>query len=172
MSNVYFISDLHLFHKNVIKFRSEFSSNSEHDSYIINRIYESLGKKDTLYILGDAFLVNNTDEIELAKKVLIYLDSKVSSIKFVIGNHCTDNEFRLEFSKWLSSNFEVHSLLKYKKFWLSHAPIHPAELRGNVNIHGHVHTGTIDDSRYFNVSCENIDYKPISLNEVKERLQK
>ena len=67
-------------------------------------------------------------------------------------------------------------LEKYKGAWLSHAPIHPAELRGKINIHGHVHyanvldeTGKLDN-RYFNVSLENTGGCPIALNVIKEIL--
>jgi calcineurin-like phosphoesterase family protein len=61
----------------------------------------------------------------------------------------------------------VAGIIKYKGFWLSHAPIHPEELRGKPNIHGHVHTNTLNDSRYFNASLENIGYKPVSIEEVR-----
>lgn len=67
---------------------------------------------------------------------------------------------------------------KYKKSWLSHAPIHPAELRGKINIHGHVHDATITDEnglpdlRYFNVSLENTGGRPIAHNVIMELLCK
>lgn len=67
---------------------------------------------------------------------------------------------------------DVQGFMKYKEFWLSHAPIHPNELRGKVNIHGHVHSATIDDDRYFNTSLENIGYKPISLQEIRKIVHK
>lgn len=41
---------------------------------------------------------------------------------------------------------KVYSLVKYKGFWLSHAPIHPEELRGCKNIHGHCHDAVISDT--------------------------
>ena len=56
---------------------------------------------------------------------------------------------------------EVHSLVKYKGTWLSHAPIHQDELRGCVNIHGHTHYHVIDDERYINVCSEHTNYGPI-----------
>jgi calcineurin-like phosphoesterase family protein len=61
----------------------------------------------------------------------------------------------------------VQSLVKYKGFWLTHAPIHPDELRGKMNVHGHVHTKTLADNRYFNVSCENVGYKPVCFDDIK-----
>lgn len=64
----------------------------------------------------------------------------------------------------------VYSLFKYKDFWLSHCPLHPNELRGKKNIHGHVHFQSIPDSRYFNTSLENINYTPINVEEIRKRL--
>ena len=64
---------------------------------------------------------------------------------------------------------EVHALLKYKEFWLSHAPLHPDELRGKRNIHGHVHTASVPDTKYLNVSVDStfMNYLPRTLTEVR-----
>lgn len=61
----------------------------------------------------------------------------------------------------------IHGMLKYKEFWLTHAPIHPQELRGKTNIHGHVHKDTIDDPRYFNTCPEATGQYLISLQEIR-----
>jgi calcineurin-like phosphoesterase family protein len=45
-------------------------------------------------------------------------------------------------------------------------------LRGKKNVHGHVHYKTIPDDRYLNVCCENINFTPISLEEVNEIFKK
>ena len=53
---------------------------------------------------------------------------------------------------------------------LTHIPIHPGQLnRFDANIHGHIHDRKIDDKRYVNVSVEQINYTPISLDEVLYR---
>jgi calcineurin-like phosphoesterase family protein len=58
---------------------------------------------------------------------------------------------------------EIHGIIKYKGMWLSHAPIHPVELRGKKNVHGHTHMksvrtwyGTLD-KRYYN-TCVDVVY--------------
>ena len=66
---------------------------------------------------------------------------------------------------------DVQGFVKYKDYWLSHCPIHPNELRGKYNLHGHVHNKTVEDVRYFNCSLENIDYTPISLDQIREILK-
>lgn len=60
---------------------------------------------------------------------------------------------------------------KYKKSWLSHAPIHPAELWGKINIHGHVHDATIPDYNYYNVPLENTNGRPIAHNVIMEHFR-
>ena len=45
------------------------------------------------------------------------------------------------------------------------------EMWGRCNLHAHVHNATIPDSRYFNCSLENIDYTPISLDQIREILK-
>jgi calcineurin-like phosphoesterase family protein len=85
---------------------------------------------------------------------------------WVTGN-CTDH---FSMRQLVDAYDEVYSLFKYKNMWLSHAPIHPDELRGRVNIHGHTHYHVIDDSRYLNVCMEQIDYTPIELHELRKKI--
>ena len=50
---------------------------------------------------------------------------------------------------------------------LSHEPLYVNPEMPYVNIHGHTHGKCFDNCvQRFNVSVENIDYKPISLDEV------
>lgn len=46
--NVWFVGDLHLEHKNICKYRPEFETVQEHDSYIVERILRKGSKRDTL----------------------------------------------------------------------------------------------------------------------------
>lgn len=67
---------------------------------------------------------------------------------------------------------DVHALWSYKGFWISHAPIHPEELRGKKNIHAHTHNYKIKDSfNYRSVSLEQINYTPISLHALQEEFK-
>jgi calcineurin-like phosphoesterase family protein len=80
----------------------------------------------------------------------------------VLGNHdiFPISEYQKYFTK-------IHGLTKYKGFWLSHAPIHSEELRGKINIHGHVHNKIIVDPRYRSVCVEALNGKPISLSSLR-----
>jgi calcineurin-like phosphoesterase family protein len=173
MSGVYFISDLHLGHRNILKYRSQFDTIEEHDSVILDNILSRVTKRDVLWILGDVIFERglNDKNVELLRTIR----KNVGWIKVVIGNHCTDNKFRQDLLKYLLLTGiydEVHGLVGYKNHWLSHCPIHPDELRGKVcNIHGHLHDYVLEDKRYFSVCCEQVNYTPISFQEIKERVK-
>lgn len=154
--SVYFTSDLHFGHTNIHKFRTQFENEKEHREYVIWEWCSKISKRDIVYVLGDAAFT--TDGIESFKN----LPGRKILIR---GNHDL-----CDTSAYLKVFEEVYGFLKYKEFWLSHAPIHPYELRGKVNLHGHVHNETImkdkvewfydevrkPDNRYFNCCLENL----------------
>ena len=165
MSTVYFASDLHHGHKNICNFRHQFSTVEEHDEYISDRILSTCDKRDTLWLLGDLFFASESI------KYFVNYHKYIGNINIVLGNHCTDNSVRLQNTKYIAQYCnKIGSLFSYNGFWLSHAPIHPMELRGKRNIHGHMHNETVDDDRYFSVCLEQIDYKPITFSEIKDRM--
>lgn len=151
-----FIGDLHLGHRKIASFVGQYRGNvtttEEHDEWIIEQWNSTVGKRDPVYIVGDVAF--NKAGLEKVRRL--------RGQKFLLpGNH----------DLYAASVYEEYGLKvigfrKYRGFWLSHAPIHPAELRGCRNIHGHVHTRTIDDDRYINVCVEAVNGKPISIEEL------
>lgn len=159
MSRLWFGSDFHLGHKNIEKFRSPLvSSMEENNKRIIQDWKNTVTKKDIIFILGDfCFDKELFDSLDLPgyKKYLIR------------GNHD-----RFQTSQYLKFFDEIEGLFKYKNMWLSHAPIHPSELRGKVNIHGHTHFHTMPEKEYLNICPEQLWPKYgrclISLEEIRE----
>lgn len=162
MSKVYFISDLHFGHKRIVEFsgtaRGNVTSIEEHDTWIINQWNSVVTKNDLVYVLGDVCF--DKTKLPLLKKLK-------GTKHLILGNH---DEFSLtEYSKYFN---KVHGFMKYRgKAWLSHSPIHPNELRGKINIHGHVHHKTIPDKNYVNVSVEVLNGIPISWEDIICRKQ-
>ena len=162
MSNVWFCSDLHFGHKNIGGFRAPHHIQSEEENrWRITEDWRRLVRKnDVVYVLGDACFTMET----------IFEFEHLPGIKtLILGNH--DNLATQEYLKHFKS---VEGIVKYKEFWLTHAPIHPAELRGKVNLHGHVHYATIDDKRYFNCCPENLwrifGESLVSLDQIRKHL--
>ena len=168
MSRVFFISDLHFGHKRIVDFgRQQGKVYRTGDDYLENmhNIIENwnnvITKRDTVWVLGD---------VAFSEEGFEALKELEGHKKLVRGNH--DNYFTTE--KWLEVFETVESLVNYKGYWLSHAPIHPDELRGKRNIHGHVHHNSIMDKynghpdyRYVNVCCEAIGETPIPFEAIK-----
>lgn len=72
----------------------------------------------------------------------------------VLTGNCYENvKLKDKFFMTLD-NVEVQAFFKKYNVWNSHAPVHPAELRDRLNLHGHVHDETVQDHRYVNCSME------------------
>lgn len=156
MANVLFSSDWHLAHATICNFRKEFSSVEAHYEEIKRNYLKTVTKRDKIFLLGDiAFSKDALNDVKEwpGKKVLI------------VGNH--DLERGIVMQDLVDTYDEVYSFYRYKKFWLSHCPIHEEELRSRLNIHGHTHSHLINDPRYLNVCLEHTEYTPIDLNHVR-----
>lgn len=164
MSIVRFIADLHLGHQNMAT-RRGFSTVEEHDEHIIAQWNSVVDKRDVTYILGD---------VTMEKKSPYALLDRLNGLKHVVlGNH----DRRQDVPHLLQHVESVGAMIQYKGIMLTHCPIHPMELdyRFKRNIHGHIHDKQVllldsgfedPDPRYICVSCERVDYKPKSLEEL------
>ncbi len=162
MSTPRFIADLHLGHKNIWKYRPVFESTLHNDLYFMHLLAEVCKKRGTMYFLGD---------IVFDEKYLDFIDSLPGTKILVPGNHCSEY---ISTKKLCEVFDEVHAMVKYKEFWLTHAPIHPAELRNKKNVHGHVHTESINSPEYLNVSVDSsfMNFFPRTLHEVRQAFEK
>ena len=159
--NVWFVGDTHFGHRRITKYRPEFSSAKEHDDVILENILSTVKKRDVLWMMGD--ICFDLDSLEN----LVTIKKHVKQLNLVLGNHC-----HINFLDYVGKVDNLYGITKKYGMWLSHAPIHPKELFGKPNVHGHCHNNDIGDDRYFCVSMERIDYRPISLESVKRNLEK
>lgn len=159
MPNIFFISDLHMFHHNIIKYtRPQFDNLDEMRETIIDAYNSRVGPKDVCYIVGDAAFQKNK---------LWIMDRFNGTKKLVLGNH--DHDTIESYGHYFKS---VHGMVHIgKSTIITHCPIHPAQFEGRFtrNIHGHVHLKTLPDKRYINVSCEVLNFIPLSWEEIKDR---
>jgi calcineurin-like phosphoesterase family protein len=127
----------------------------------VNKWNSVVTKRDVVYVLGDVCF-------DVSKMPL--LDTMLGTKYLIIGNHDT---FQLGvYQKYFK---KIHGFRTYKGYWISHAPIHPDELRGRRNIHGHVHNNPImlkgyePDLRYIPVCVEQLNGYPVPFDKIKER---
>lgn len=160
MTPTYFLSDLHLDHTNICKFRTGFKTVKEHNEHIKDRYHSIVRPKDTVWFLGD---------VAFSKEALEDLKTWNGVKHIVLGNHDVEpKRHGYEFKDLLEVFTEVHGFTRKYGFWLSHCPIHTDELRGRYNLYGHTHSHLVEDDRYLSVCMEHIDYTPISLETIRK----
>ena len=164
MSTTWFSSDHHFWHKNVIKFtypsgkdRTQFEDIVEHNEHLITQHNSVVQPNDKVYLLGD--IAWNSKAIECIKRMN---GRKI----LVMGNH--DKQKANSYLGCVDDLKGVVCISKGINAVATHVPIHPCQLehRFNCNIHGHMHGYCIDDPRYINVSMEQINFTPISLDDI------
>lgn len=171
MSNIFLCSDHHLSHSNILTFTNAdgtkvrtFEHVDAMDEHIIECHNSVVSPQDTVYFLGD---------LTFSKKNM-HLVGRMNGDKVLIkGNHDT-----LPLSAYLPYFRDIRGVHQFDGMILSHIPIHPDSLgRWGANVHGHLHTnrvmkafGAQIDERYISVCMEQINYTPISLEDVKKKI--
>lgn len=170
MSNVFFTSDTHFGHTNIIKYCNRpFSSVAEMDAELIKRWNSKVAEGDVVMHLGD-FCFGN------AKK---YRDQLNGEIRMIRGNHDRDAEYLYSLKNERSFlSFEDVRTVVYKNqgIWLSHYAhrVWPKSHRGHWHLYGHSHGTLPDDPNSLSFDCgvDCHNFYPLSFDEVKELMSK
>jgi calcineurin-like phosphoesterase family protein len=159
---VYFSSDTHYFHDNIIKYCSRpFRDSEEMNKKMIDNWNKIVSNDDVVFHVGDvsAGLKGRTAEL---RDVISSLRGKKILIR---GNHD-----HLEDSWYLESGFlHVTNLLSVGNVILSHIPLQEVLREGTEEdklhvVHGHVHrTDMPNFPRHFNVAVDRNDFRPVPL---------
>ncbi len=174
----FYISDLHLNHRNVLKFDERpFDSLDEMHNVIEANWNNVVTNEDYVYILGDVAWIKNDD--------IIGLLARLKGHKILIkGNHddriLQDSRIRNQFEK-IESYLEIRDVLDGKQVdvILSHFPIlmWNKQHRGSYHLYGHVHNSrehrcyveALNNFKNF-INADNIkiqrneNFNPISVN--------
>ena len=161
--NIFLISDLHLDHKNIIKYTNRpFRDVTEMNETILRNWNNVVKDEDTVYFLGDMAFGKGSREASY------WLGKLKGNIIFIEGNH--EETGRV---KALTSAEDVFLNFKGKKFLLTHDPaIKPKNWNGWI-IHGHKHNNHLEEfplvngeNKTINLSIELIDYKPVEIGHI------
>ena len=185
--NVYFTSDFHLFHKNVIRFDNRPFNNVDEMHVAIEESWnEVVQPKDIVIYLGDLSFARREEK----KYVTELLNRLNGTIHFVLGNH--DKYFEIkEMSRFASVQDYLEVRIKHfddktdkvveTLFCCMHYPIYSwnKSHHGSFMVHGHSHgnlhhgedASFYDNSRVIDVGCMLHNYKPISYSDVMEHLK-
>ena len=167
MTNTFFISDTHFGHEKCCTvFKREdgsplrpFSNGEEMDEEMVKRWNSVVRPQDKVYHLGD---------VVINRKFLPILSRLNGQKRLIMGNH--DIFGSKEYLKYF---YEISAYRIFvDQFILTHMPLHPdcVSDRFKVNVHGHTHANKMDDPRYFSVCVEQIDYTPISIEDLRKKI--
>ena len=163
---IYFISDTHFHHSNIIKYCNRpFKDINKMNEAIISNWNSLITKDDIVYHLGD-FCLSNDDEI---KNIFNRLNGNIILIR---GNH---DRKPVKFYENIGIKVLTHApiILDEYKIMLSHVPLPDVKIKdGYINLHGHIHNKKISDdypknysiNKHINVSVDVTNFKPVSLN--------
>ena len=170
MSHIFFTSDHHFGHKNVIEYANRpFESVEEMDEVMIQRWNEKIGKEDEVYHLGDVGLSSSSK----LRKILDRLNGKIHLIK---GNHEKSAEACYSRFEWIKDYHEL--VVEDEEFdkgqqilVLFHYSLREwnASHWGTYHLYGHSH-GTLADvsnSLSFDIGVDCHNFYPLSYQEVK-----
>lgn len=181
--NVFFASDHHFGHANIIKFTNsdgtklrDFATVEEMDEHMIAQHNKVVRPQDTCWFGGD---------VVINRRFLSQVARLNGRKRLVLGNH---DIFKNQ--DYFNAGFEdLHAFRKFDDFVLTHIPVHPDSLstRWHINVHGHLHSNQVrqargvdaktgevlysetkKDPRYVCICMEQLDdYTPISLEDLR-----
>jgi calcineurin-like phosphoesterase family protein len=158
MGNRWIISDTHFNHTNILKFESRPFPNVEEMNYqMAGRWNRVVKNNDKVYFLGDfGFFADKAKMTELV--------NSLNGHKYLImGNHDEHKSSQW----WRDVGFKEayqHPIIIEGFIILSHQPVYLNERMPYVNLHGHIHSRTMEGANYYNVGVELNNYTPIDLN--------
>ena len=165
---IYVTSDLHLYHKNIIKFCSRpYPDIDAMNIGIINKYIDTISNHDTVLILGDITIKRSSHFKALLSRIMKKLPGKKH---LVLGNHeYYSKKFYMEECKFLS----VQKKIETKEFIFVHDP--PPLIPENETrfyIHGHKHNTTnILRKQKLDIGVDGNDFYPWSLQNIKRKIK-
>ena len=180
-SNIFFTSDTHFHHDNIIRFCNRPFKDIYHmDEELIRRWNEKVGPDDIIYHLGD-FAWGGS---EIWNNILKRLNGH---IHLIVGNHDEKNLRQGYMQHFESISYQQHIYIEGKSIYLNHYPFLAfggayKGMEATWQLFGHVHskpgsTG-LDIARMqhlfptqYDVGVDNNDYAPVSFNELKKIIE-
>lgn len=162
----FFIADTHFGDAGILRYEKRpFSSVEEMDEAMIRAWNSVVSQEDLVFHLGDVSMYGQ----EKTKEILTRLKGEKV---LILGNH--DLQFSEQMWREMGINkVSTYPILYNGFFLLSHEPLYVNEEMPYANLFGHVHKSPLYrdySSHHFCVSCERIDYKPIELEAIKEKI--
>ncbi|WP_026485700.1 metallophosphoesterase [Caldanaerobius polysaccharolyticus] len=155
MADIWFISDLHFGHGDIIKYEDRpFKDVLEMDEALVDNWNSVVSKEDEVFVLGDFSFYDEEKTAEIVHKLNGY--------KFLImGNHdlSRGRDWFLEVG---FNEVSRYPIIYHNFYILSHEPLYINRNMPYINVHGHIHSQKYESNQYFNVCVERTNYKPVN----------
>jgi calcineurin-like phosphoesterase family protein len=179
--NLFFVSDTHFGHKNIIEYYNRpFLNSDEQTSKLIENWNKTCDENSTVFFLGDFALRIGKNDID---KILCSLNFK--DLYFIPGNH--EKSFKnWYYNKLNKAILRVHLLNTYEEInienqfiVLCHYPLQSwrGSKYGSWHLHGHEHGGLEQsrpesscDRKILDVGVDCHKYSPVSYQEIKKTM--
>ena len=174
MHNIWFTSDLHIYHKNIINIgRQRFDSIEQMNEEMLLNWNKCVRPEDEVYLLGDVSFTNATRTAEFLNK----LHGKIYLIR---GNHDSDilKTPCIERFEWVKDIYYLKIQDpegpdgKHQHIVLCHYPILSWQNihYGSWMLHGHCHgtLGVDTTKKRHDVGVDNNFFKPVSYERLKQ----
>lgn len=148
-------ADLHIDHPKALKPRG-FDNLKEYQELVMDTWNQVVTPRTTIILVGDIALFRDG----------LLLIKKLPGRKILVpGNH--DLERANDMRDVLEVYDDVQVAWKHKRgIWFDHIPMHPSQLRGKRQVHGHTHEDIIKDERYINVCWDHLKDGPVDLEKI------
>lgn len=171
MANIWFTSDQHFGHKNVLKLSNRpYSSIEQMDEDIIEKYNKLVKKDDVVYFLGDLAWNQSYDNY---KKIFKRLNGRKV---YILGNHDNrQNLLKCQKDGLLLSVKESQILnIGSDTVHLTHYPLLEwfNFYHGGLALHGHTHCRVNDYCLSTDIGVDCWEMEPVEFTEIKEYLTK
>lgn len=180
---LYFISDTHFYHENIIDYCNRPFKNVEEMNHTLITNWNQVIQSDSIVIIGGDFIFSGSIE-----KIKTLLDNLKGIKILVFGNHDYQNKLDREIIKNFFNitadalDFQVFDEELEDKMMKFHITHYPNEFwtRGAIHLHGHIHSGPFSTSSEktmfkpmrYDIGVDNNDFKPISYKQIKTIITK
>lgn len=174
MKKIYFGSDFHFFHENVIKFdKRPFKSVQEMNDIIIKNCLKLFKPDDEFYFDGDWALRASKEEMES-----IFETFRSSGVKmfFIKGNHDHSDTRKLyaKFGTYLGDRAEIE--INGQRIVIDHYPMEVWNKShfGSWHLYGHCHHSLPDNPNMLRIDLgingKSYNYTPIEFNQIAKMM--
>lgn len=163
-SNLWFTSDQHFHHKNIIEYcQRPFSTVEEMNATLIELYRQCVNPWDTVFFLGDVFFGSKVE----AEKIISQLPGEKHLIR---GNHdrWSDSFYKKLGFTTVQEYLDLYDERNNLGILLTHAPTkigEPPNSIHEVNFCGHVHEKWRVQGKHYNVGVDQHNFAPVELTE-------